>query len=244
MKQKTAVIIGASTGIGAETAIKLSNDYKNIAITSFRHTRQLADVQKKILENGADCYMESGDAGDYEFIRQFIANVVKRFGNEISLLVNNAGISYIGLLTDMDITDWEHVMNTNLTSVFNSCSQVIPYMVQAQKGRILNVSSVWGKVGASCEVAYSASKGAVNAFTKALAKELAPSHISVNAIAFGAIDTTMNAHLTAEEKEDLEEEIPAGRMGTVEEAAEFIASLAKSGTYLTGQVISFDGGWQ
>lgn len=144
----------------------------------------------------------------------------------------------------MDITDWEHVMNTNLTSVFNSCSQVIPYMVQAQKGRILNVSSVWGKVGASCEVAYSASKGAVNAFTKALAKELAPSHISVNAIAFGAIDTTMNAHLTAEEKEDLEEEIPAGRMGTVEEAAEFIASLAKSGTYLTGQVISFDGGWQ
>lgn len=244
MKQKTAVIIGASTGIGAETAIKLSNEYKNIAITSFRHTRQLADVQKKILENGADCYMGSGDAGDFEFIRQFISNVVERFGNEISLLVNNAGISYIGLLTDMDITDWEHVMNTNLTSVFNSCSQVIPYMVQAQKGRILNVSSVWGKVGASCEVAYSASKGAVNAFTKALAKELAPSHISVNAIAFGAIDTTMNAHLTVEEKEDLEEEIPAGRMGTVEEAAEFIASLAKSGTYLTGQVISFDGGWQ
>lgn len=244
MKQKTAVIIGASTGIGAETAIKLSNEYKNIAITSFRHTRQLADVQKKILENGADCYMESGDAGDFEFISQFISNVVKRFGNEISLLVNNAGISYIGLLTDMDITDWEHVMNANLTSVFNSCSQVIPYMVQAQKGRILNVSSVWGKVGASCEVAYSASKGAVNAFTKALAKELAPSHISVNAIAFGAIDTTMNAHLTVEEKEDLEEEIPAGRMGTVEEAAEFIASLAKSDTYLTGQVISFDGGWQ
>ena len=117
-------------------------------------------------------------------------------------------------------------------------------MVHAHKGRIINISSVWGNVGASCEVAYSATKGAVNAFTKALAKELAPSDIAVNAIAFGAIDTTMNGHLSLEEKIALEEEIPFGRMATEKEAADFIVTAANAGSYLTGQVLTFDGGWQ
>lgn len=244
MEQKTAIVIGASTGIGAATAEALAQQYKKIAITSFRHPEKLKEVQQKILAQGTDCYAEIGDAGDFTFVRQFIEHVIEHFGNKIDLLVNNAGISYVGLLTDMDETDWKRIIDTNITSVFNTCRQVVPYMVHAHKGRIINISSVWGNVGASCEVAYSATKGAVNAFTKALAKELAPSGIAVNAIAFGAIDTTMNGHLSSEEKNALEEEIPFGRMGTETEAAEFIVTVANVGSYLTGQILTFDGGWQ
>lgn len=244
MNYTTAIIIGASTGIGAATAVRLSEIYKNIAITSFHHQNELARVRDEITAKGASCYMECGDAGNYNFIKSFINNTVAHFGGDISLLINNAGISYIGLLTDTDISDWEHVMNTNATSVFNSCHEVVPYMVHNKSGKIINVSSVWGSVGASCETAYSASKGAVNAFTKALAKELAPSHISVNAIAFGAIDTSMNSHLSPEEKTALEDEIPFGRMGTADEAADFVMSVALSNEYLTGQILTFDGGWQ
>jgi 3-oxoacyl-[acyl-carrier protein] reductase len=240
----TAIIIGASTGIGRETALLLSEKYKHIAITSYKHKKELAELKKLIEEKGSNCYMETGDAGDYAFVTEFISHVIKRFGTNIDLLVNNAGISYVGLLTDMDISDWNYVINTNATSMFNSCRNVIPYMIKQQAGRIINVSSVWGNVGASCEVAYSASKGAVNAFTKALAKELAPSHISVNAVAFGAIDTEMNKHLSGSEKIELEYEIPYGRMATPVEAAKFILNLSEADNYLTGQVITFDGGWQ
>ena len=244
MKQKTAIIIGASTGIGAAAAIALAKEYKKIAITSFRHPKKLETVRQLVLAQGADCYAETGDAGDFAFIKRFIGHVTEHFGEEIDLLVNNAGISYIGLLTDMEEADWQRIMDTNITSVFNACRQVVPHMVHAHKGRIINVSSVWGNVCASCELAYSATKGAVNAFTKALAKELAPSGIAVNAIAFGAIDTTMNGHLSSEEKMTLEEEIPFGRMGTETEAADFIVTVANAGSYLTGQILTFDGGWQ
>ena len=244
MRQKTAIIIGASTGIGAATAEALAKEYKKIAITSFRHPEKLEAVRRLVLAEGADCYAETGDAGDFAFVKQFIEHVTEHFGEEIDLLVNNAGISYVGLLTDMEEADWQRILDTNITSVFNTCRQVVPYMVHAHKGRIINISSVWGNVGASCEVAYSATKGAVNAFTKALAKELAPSGIAVNAIAFGAIDTTMNGHLSSEENAALEEEIPFGRMATEKEAADFIVTAANAGSYLTGQILTFDGGWQ
>ena len=143
----------------------------------------------------------------------------------------------------MSIEQWDRLLKTNLTAVFLCCRRAIPGMVKKQAGKILNVSSVWGVCGASCEAAYSASKGGVNAMTRALAKELAPSHIQVNAVACGAIDTEMNGFLDAEEKEMLLEEIPAGRMGTPEEAASLLLKLAEAPEYLTGQVIGFDGGW-
>ncbi len=243
MKNKTAIIIGASTGIGAETALLLSKSFENIAITSSKHEAELLAVKNAILANGAKCYAQVGDASDFEFMKGFISNVTKEFGEEISLLVNNAGISYVGLLTDMTPADWRRTMDVNVTSMFNSCHAVVPHMVKNRCGRIINISSVWGNVGASCEVAYSASKGAVNAFTKALGKELAPSNVQVNAIAFGAVDTTMNGHLSDEEKADLAEEIPAGKMATPESAAIFIKNIYEMPDYLTGQVITFDGGW-
>jgi 3-oxoacyl-[acyl-carrier protein] reductase len=161
----------------------------------------------------------------------------------VDLLIHNAGISHIGLTQDMSVALWQQLINTNLNSAFYFTKALIPQMVAKQDGRILFISSVWGTCGASCETAYSASKGGLNTFTKALAKELAPSHIAVNAIACGAIDTEMNSFLSPEEKAALEAEIPAGRMGLPEEVASFALQLASAPEYLTGQVIGFDGAW-
>ena len=168
--------------------------------------------------------------------------MIKQAG-EIHVLVNNAAISYVGLLTDMSIQQWHEVMDTNLNALFYTCRLVIPQMVQRKAGRIINVSSVWGNVGASMEVAYSTAKGGVNSFTKALAKELAPSGIQVNGVAFGVIDTDMNACFTREEMESLREEIPADRIGSAREAGEMIRQMLYLPDYLTGQMIAMDGGW-
>ena len=143
----------------------------------------------------------------------------------------------------MSDKEWENIINTNLSSVFYTTKLFLPGMIEKHRGKIINISSVWGNTGASCEVAYSASKGGINSCTKALAKELMPSGIQVNAVAFGAIDTDMNAFLSEEDKLKLNEEIPAGRMGTVEEAAKMIADIMESPQYFTGQIVTMDGGW-
>lgn len=161
----------------------------------------------------------------------------------LDVLINNAGVSYIGLLTDMSNSEWEHIIQTNLSSVFYCCRHAIPPMVAGKSGKIINVSSMWGTSGASCEAAYSASKAGVNGLTKALAKELAPSNIQVNAVACGVIDTAMNQRLTIEERKDLEEEIPMGRFGTTDEVASIIWDIANASPYMTGQVIGIDGGY-
>lgn len=164
------------------------------------------------------------------------------FGH-IDVLINNAGISHIGLLSDMTPEEWNNIVAINLTGVFNFTKLVIPYMVADKCGRILQISSVWGNVGASCEVAYSACKGGINAFTKALGKELAPSHIPVNAIACGVIDTDMNRCFDETERAELADEIPAGRFATACEVADMAYSVITAPDYLTGQIITFDGGW-
>ena len=148
-----------------------------------------------------------------------------------------------GELTAVSGADWMRLMDTNIGSVYNCCHFAIPHMVHEKCGKIINISSVWGIAGASCEAAYSASKGAVNALTRALAKELAPSNIQVNAIACGAIDTDMNAFLSEDERASLIEEIPAGRLGTPAEVGSLVQSLCSDSGYLTGQVIQLDGGW-
>lgn len=142
----------------------------------------------------------------------------------------------------MAFDEWQRIIDTNLTSVFNVCKCAIPYFLHKGCGRIINISSMWGVCGASCETAYSASKGGVNSFTKALAKELAPSRIAVNAVAFGVVDTSMNAFLSDEERRDLIDEIPAGRMCTPLEAAHIIYDISNLSEYVTGQIITADGG--
>ena len=143
----------------------------------------------------------------------------------------------------MSIQQWHQVMDTNLNAMFYTCRLVVPQMVRRKEGKIINVSSVWGNVGASMEVAYSASKGGVNSFTRALAKELAPSNVQVNGVAFGVIDTSMNECFSKEEIEALREDIPADRLGSTKEAGEIIRLLVNAPSYLTGQIITMDGGY-
>lgn len=240
--KKTAIITGASRGIGRACAIELANYFDHIIINSFHNVEALEDTRTIILNKGTECTAIAGDIGDYEFVTDFMESIISLLPS-VDLLVNNAGISYVGLLSDMTIDDWNQVVRTNLTSVFNCCNRIVPYMVKKHSGHIINISSMWSFCGASCEVAYSATKGGVNAFTKALAKELAPSSIRVNAIACGAIDTSMNSNLDQSEKAALCDDIPACRFGTPEEIAQAVVHLYQSPFYLTGEIIKIDGGY-
>ena len=236
------IITGASRGIGKAAALTFAREGYNLILTCRRNTALLEEVAGKCKEYGIKCITFTGDVGNHEFCSS-IFKYVEDNNLLVDILINNAGISYVGLLQDMTVDGWNTVVNTNLTSVFSMSSLIIPHFLKKNGGKIINISSVWGKVGASCEVAYSATKGGINAFTKALGKELAPSNIQVNAIAFGAIDTDMNKCFSDAELASLADEIPAGRLAGTEEAAGMILSVANMGEYLTGQVISFDGGW-
>ena len=239
---RTILITGASSGIGAATAIAFAKPNNRLILVSRKNREGLKKIEDEGRERGAEVLSILADVSDYKACKLLVQQAVERFGT-IDLLVNDAGVSHIGLFQDMTPDEWQRVMNVNIGSVMNLCHLVIPSMVHRHHGRIINISSVWGNVGASCEAVYSASKGAINSFTKALAKELAPSNIQVNAIAFGAIETPMNAWLSKEEAEALADEIPAGREGTKEEAAQMICMVADAPDYLTGQIITMDGGW-
>lgn len=239
----TVIITGSSRGIGRACALKFARLGSPVVLNGFQHSEALQKTQKEITALGGRCLAVTADVGTPEGAKQLITLARETFG-EIDLLINNAGISYVGLLTDMTQEDWMNLLNTNLSSVFYCCKEILPFMVRRKAGRILNISSVWGLCGASCEAAYSATKGGLNALTMALAKELAPSNIPVNAVALGAIDTEMNRCFTKSELAALSEEIPAGRLASPEEAAEFIYEIAvRTGDYFTGQIVRFDGGW-
>lgn len=243
MTQKCALITGASRGIGAAVAKKFAREGWNLVLTCIHSQKRLELLARELHETyGVSCLPFVGDMGKEKEVQECFRQALERFGR-LDVLVNNAGISLIGLLTDLSLSDWEEVMRTNATSVFLCSRQATLQMIHQKSGSIVNISSVWGCVGASCETAYSASKGAVNAFTMALARELAPSGIQVNAIACGVIDTDMNACFDEEEKSSLAEEIPAGRFGLPDEAAELVYSLICQSPYLTGQIIRLDGGW-
>ena len=242
MNMHHIIITGASRGIGHATALLYASMGWNISICSRHCDYQMTQTQDAITAAGGQYFSFCGDMGNAADAEEFLTKAVQTFGTP-EILVNNAGISYIGLLTDMSPDDWQRIVNTNLTSVFNSCRLAVPGMVHEHSGKIINISSVWGCCGASCEVAYSATKGGINAFTQALAKELAPSNIQVNAVACGAIDTEMNAFLSEADRIALTEEIPSGRFGRPEEVAELVLDLAQKHSYLTGQIIRLDGGW-
>lgn len=172
-----------------------------------------------------------------------IARTIKCFG-QIDILINNAGISYTGLLTDMTEQEWDDIFNTNIKAMFSACRLVLPQMVSRKNGKIINISSMWGQVGASCEVAYSASKGAVDAFTKALAQEMGPSGITVNAVSPGVIATDINSHLSENEMTDLKNETPLEKIGRPEDVAEAALFLAsEKADFITGQIIPVNGGF-
>ncbi len=244
MKPKTAFITGASHGIGRAIAEEFARHGYSLAINCQSSGEELKAFAGYLHDAfGIFCLPFIGDASDERFAADTFQRIGQAFGR-VDILINNAGISHIGLLSDMSLGEWNRVMQVNLTSLFCCCKHAIPAMVRQKSGAILNISSVWGNIGASCEVAYSASKGGVNAFTKALAKELAPSNITVNAIACGVIDTRMNQCFSAEEHRQLQEEIPAGRFGSPTEVAKLAYSMINAPSYMTGQIIAMDGGWQ
>ena len=240
---KTVLVTGASRGIGRSIASAFAAAGCRLVITCASSGPRLLEFRQKLDETYHTPVLASiGDISDYAYVERLFSEISAVFGG-VDILINNAGISHIGLLSDMDIAAWNRILGTNLTSVFFTCKLAIPYMLQRKSGKIINISSVWGCVGASCEAAYSASKGGVNAFTRALAKELAPSNIQVNAIACGMIDTRMNDCFSEEERLALAEEIPSGRFGTPEEVAALALQLCTANDYLTGQIITLDGGW-
>lgn len=242
MAKKVVLVTGASRGIGKAIAVKFAKKGYNVVISCAHREAELMQAKKEIEGYQVSCLAFLGDMGDMSTCETMFQQIKKQFGT-LDVLVNNAGISYIGLLQDMTSDDWDRIVRTNLTSVFNCCKLAIPMMLSAEKGKIINISSVWGNVGASCEVAYSATKGGINAFTKALAKELAPSNIQVNAVACGAIDTEMNQWMDEDDLIALVDEIPSGRLGRAEEVADLAYHLGYKESYLTGQIIGLDGGW-
>lgn len=236
---KYALVTGASRGIGRAVAEALAKEGYHLYLVCRQSAEQLTTLANYLSEaHGICCVPIMADMGNPDDVAHIFTQI-----NALDVLVNNAGISYVGLLHEMSVDDWRRVMQTNLDSVFYTSRLAVPLMLRKHCGRIINISSVWGSVGASMETAYSASKGGVNSFTKALAKELAPSGIQVNAIACGVIDTDMNRCFTAEDMESLRSEIPADRIGQPEEVAQMTVSLIHAPDYLTGQVITLDGGW-
>ena len=240
--KKNVLITGASSGIGRETALIFAKNGYNTTIVCRSNKDALTDLNNKILSFGGTSFAFLKDVSQFNEVESLF-DELKKVNFLPDIIINNAGISYVGLLQDMTGDDWRRIIDTNLSSAFYCSKLAIPHMINKKSGRIINISSMWGNAGASCEVAYSASKGGLNTFTKALAKELAPSGISVNAIAFGAVDTRMNSFLSNEEKKELINEIPAGYMLSAKDAAKIVYSVANLDSYVTGQIIGADGGF-
>lgn len=242
MHQKTVLITGASRGIGRACAITFARAGYHVFLNCRTSLEELRQLEHQLLSEGYSCQMVPGNAGDPCDVERIFETIKKSCGG-LDVLVNNAGISYIGLLIDMTDQEWENILHSNLSSVFYCSRAALPYMIIKKQGKIINISSMWGRSGASCEAAYSATKAGINGLTMALAKEMASCNIQVNAIACGVIDTVMNAELTEEEKQYLMEQVPAGRFGEPEEVASLVYDLAENHPYLTGQIIGFDGGY-
>ncbi len=240
---KTAVITGASGGIGSAIAAKLASDGYNTILNYNKSQSKAEKLCEHLVSQGFNAVTFKADVSQSEEADALIAFAAKEFGSA-DILVNNAGIAQQKLFTDITDEDYDRMFNSNVRSVFNCCRAALPYMIHNKWGRIVNISSMWGVCGASCEVHYSASKAAVIGLTKALAREVGPSGITVNCIAPGLIDTPMNAALDKETIKSLCEETPAGRIGTPDDIASAVSFFVSDGaSFTTGQVLSVDGGF-
>lgn len=239
---KCALITGATRGIGKQIAITLAKQGYNIALNYRKENEELENTKKEIEKIGVQVLAIKGDVANFENCENFVKQVIERFG-QIDVLVNNAGITKDMLLMRMKKEDFEQVIDTNLVGTFNVTKNVVPYMMKARSGRIINISSVVGISGNAGQTNYSASKAGIIGFTKSLAKEIASRNILVNAVAPGFIETNMTDVLKDDVKQEIAKNIPLKRMGTTQDVANVVKFLASDdSSYITGQVINVDGG--
>lgn len=242
--KKTVLITGASRGIGAASAIYFAKMGYDVAINFRKDEASAKGVLEKIESLGRKGLLLKADVSNEAAVTNMMTDATQYFG-KIDVLVNNAGIAKQALFTDVTEEEWNRLFSVNVGGMFHTISAVLPQMIHRKEGAIVNVSSIWGICGASCEVHYSASKAAIIGATKALAQELAPSNIRVNCVAPGVVDTEMNHNLSPEDLKNLEQETPLGRLGTPEDIAKAIYFLAENdcSSFITGQVLSPNGGF-
>lgn len=239
---KTAIVTGGAKGIGAAAVKKLCENGFSVAINYLSSEEKAKALSSDLVSSGYDAFPVKADVADASQVKAMFERVMRRNGR-IDVLVNNAGIAKQQLFDTVSDEEWQEMLSCDLTGAFNCCREAVSFMLKAKYGRIINVSSMWGQVGASCEVSYSAAKAGVIGLTKALAKEVGLSGITVNCVSPGAIQTDMMAHFSESDVCALCEEIPLGRLGTPEEVAELIAFLASDkAAYITGQTVGVNGG--
>lgn len=241
IRGKVVIVTGGSRGIGANICEGLANDGAHVILNYNKSEKKALDIKEKLAVNGINIEIFKADVTKRNEVKSLIDYCIEKYGR-IDVLVNNAGISQIKLFTDLTDEDWQNMIQTNLTSCFYTSQEVAKYMINQKEGCIINISSIWGSVGASCEVHYSAAKAGLDGMTKALAKELGPSNIRVNSIAPGFIKTDMNAGLSDEEVQNIVQEIPLQRIGYTQSITKCVKWLMED-DYTTGQVISVNGGW-
>ena len=240
--RRIALVSGGSRGIGAACVRAFAQDGYAVVFLYNRSAGKAEALVQALRSEGWDVTAYPCDVSDPQQVAATVADILRTF-RRIDALVNCAGIAHIGLFTDMTEDEWDRLFAVNVRSAFSLTKAVLPGMISARKGSIVNVSSMWGEVGASCEVAYSATKAALIGLTKALAKEVGPSGVRVNCVTPGVIDTDMNAQLTEDDRAALADETPLGRIGTAEEVAKAILFLCGEGaSFITGQVLGVSGG--
>ena len=238
---KTIVITGGSQGIGKCMVENFAKDGYNVILNYNKSEKSAKQIKQNLENEGFTIDIFKADVSKKEEVKNLIEVVLKKYEN-IDVLINNAGIARINMFSDVTEEEWDEIMNVNLKSAFFTIQEVLPNMVHQKSGCIINISSIWGLVGASCEAVYSASKAGLDGLTKSLAKELGLSNIRVNGIAPGIIDTNMNSNLDEKIKKEIEKEIPLGRIGTPEDIYKCAKWLVED-NYVTGQIISPNGGW-
>lgn len=238
---KAIIVTGGSRGIGAAIVSLLAKENYNIVLNYNKSEEIAKKMQEEFTNLGKTVEIFKADVSKREEVKKLVDFTIKKFG-KIDVLINNAGISQTKLFTDITDEDWNNMLNIDLNSVFYASQEVAKYMIHEKEGCIINISSIWGMIGASCEVHYSVAKAGVDAMTKSLAKELGPSNIRVNSIAPGIIDTDMNKYLSEKELEQIKEEIPLGKIGETSSIAKCAKWLIED-NYTTGQIIAINGGW-
>lgn len=238
---KVVVVTGASRGIGRGIAEYLAREGYIVVADYNKSEKEAMQLKENLKKENINIEIFKANVSNRLEVRKLIEHTIKKY-SRIDCIINNAGIDQIKMFSDITDEDWNNIINNNLNSVFYMCQESLKYMISEKNGTIINISSIWGQIGASCESAYAVSKAGIDALTRSLAKELGPSNIRVNSIAPGFIDTDMNSNFTEKEKNEIIEEIPLQRIGKALDIAKCVEWLIND-QYVTGQVIGINGGW-